>query len=486
MSRKIPALLLALLLLTGCKPPAKPPPPSVGRDDPGAPSSPAPEWADMESAPTTPSSAPAPPSPVYLPNGIPGDFAYSADIGGRFFPETTLDLTARDDYGPLYPYLGRMWYDPYMGTPRPLYGLCTAGGKVVVDPVYAYAERLEGLYLLQKYLPKEGGESGESRRETTFAATDGSWAVTYADCDYPASLMNPFFPYNHDPQTFPVHDGKAWGAIDHAGRLVYPCKEDFPVTFNSGLALFRDQATGLYGYLDGDGAVAIEPAFQEASSFFDGYAIVLPPFSEGGQDRIGAIDPQGDWIVPPEPGQYVDPADADSFWVTRGRDTLLMNARGEVLADYPDQNVFHSGYGWVREPTEDTVLRRGGETITLPHPVWRVFSGDRFLLDLPRDVEQDPTADWAVVDKAGNTLLRRPRPNVDVYELPSGRFRLGGPDERSYWKRGLLDADLSELLPMRYDHIDDFGDYFAVKEGHYGGLVDKNGTWIVKTLLPAE
>ena len=513
---KIARVLWAALLLcalTACQRPDKPSPspPQMLEPLPAVPSAPAP-------------SAPPEEKPAYsvvLPDGVPERIVFDAgEIGTRYYPETTLALLPSPDYGRLYPFVGAAtkWDYIWSGV-QLLYGLCTADGRIVVDPVYNSTEIVEkdgnAMYMLQRIV--------NHRYETTFAALDGSWAAAYQDNDRRPMLYDAQSLYlPPKPDYISVYDGKGWGAIDYKGNLVYPCRERFPVQFCEGLAAVWDE-TGeyityidiegnaafgcqaperlddaetlwkfglqnvqfshglarikqgeLWGYADKTGKIVIEPQFHQSSAFYGGYTVV----ADANYRIRSAIDRAGNVLVSVGSGVHIEPLDETLFWVHdwNTNDHLLMNSSGDLMpmSIIPDRRL-QNGWWAARSGEEHTVLEKDGEVIGLPYHGVNGLPDDKFLL-------HDYTGDtyWAVADKSG-TLLGEWREGY-AWMLPSGRIQ-------SYcqWNRttvhGLWDADLTPILPVRYEYLAEFGDFFAVRDGYYGGLLDSEGHWVVKRSL---
>lgn len=103
------------------------------------------------------------------------------------YAEDTDRLTVRDDYGILLPYVGRMMdVDDYILDKLPMYGLTTAQGKIVTDPVYADIWRNGNFLILLR--PEVRGSHEETwgtaldgKFQRTIAAPDGSWVRVLDD-----------------------------------------------------------------------------------------------------------------------------------------------------------------------------------------------------------------------------------------------------------------------------------------------------------------
>lgn len=255
MSRAWPAALAAILLLSGCAAPAQPV--QSGADDPGSPSessAPAESGAGSSSAPDDPASV----SPVYTDWSKLTPYQSPTPLYSRFQPYQGRTLTARTDYGPLLPYLGaEPEVNNYICDRLPLYGLVTADGRVVTDPVYAsisvltcadpvQQELVAPFLILRSGDPADTGngmfsQSGEF--QCTVAAPDGSWlreftsaGTHYLDTSrlavigsddsvtvltasgetaayFPSSAFTPFLPEN-GPGHFSYEGGPQLGSKD--------------------------------------------------------------------------------------------------------------------------------------------------------------------------------------------------------------------------------------------------------------------------------
>lgn len=156
--KKLIAALMLLCLLSGCGAQSAEPPTAPPEEI----SPVCTDWSKL-----TPYE---PVAPVYT--------LHAAYSGGK-------DLPARSDYGTLLPYIGKYSsMEQYVIEALPLYGLVTANGELVTDPVYARISFYDDFLLLYRGDP-DGVSGGDSFAGGTFsrtlAAPDGSWVQELTD-----------------------------------------------------------------------------------------------------------------------------------------------------------------------------------------------------------------------------------------------------------------------------------------------------------------
>lgn len=137
-----------------------------------------------------PEAAPEPPSPVYTDWSQLTPYVPTEPVCTRFEPYSGGEsLQAREDYGPLLPYVGAYPdTESYMG-PLPLLGLVTAQGALVTDPIYADVHMVtdgdgRGLFLIlargRLLGVTEDGSYPYGNFTYTVAAPDGSWVREFS------------------------------------------------------------------------------------------------------------------------------------------------------------------------------------------------------------------------------------------------------------------------------------------------------------------
>ncbi len=106
---------------------------------------------------------------------------YTPDVEPkRWYDDYTGELIPRDDYGTLRPYCGNIVNFSEFGlmTYRMLYGLCTADGTIVTDPVYTDIDQQGEWFILRsREMRREDESTFSSFYSVSLAKTDGSVCV---------------------------------------------------------------------------------------------------------------------------------------------------------------------------------------------------------------------------------------------------------------------------------------------------------------------
>jgi hypothetical protein len=518
MKKRVLVILAAICLLTSC---VVSTPPEVQ-----------PTVAPPTAQPTASPRPQIPPRGPDADNLAPLEPYTPGELNKRRYAEFVAELIPRDDYGAIYPFVGVG--SDYGGE---TYGLCTADGTIICDAVYIGFRRFEyegeSVYVLLKAHDRSEYASVEEwlREPRLFiVASDGSFAIEVAEQDI----------VNGGEGTLTMRADEKWGSIGFNGETIVPPICDEPITFSDGLAAVKeggatpDKSTsyryidhsgdtvlgpftvppqgwyseappfvdglaarcderGLWGYIDKSGEYVIEPQYVQAYNFRDGRAIV---YSE--RDWASAvIDERGDVIIPfgnREIEQYggviitngaLDANDENSPWTMRyyDRDGNFMY---ETDGTDENWNRLYHGDGWWssggvgktgRDPI--TLYKDGAEYDMGAADYVSVLAENRFLLRndsyYPSDDKLTPGT-CRVVDLDGNVY----------YEATDGDVWLTGDDGRlsvyNYNDRlnGVIDMDGNEIIPQKFKILVQCGEnYIAVRAG-YGGLLDKNGNWLVK------
>ena len=224
---RLPALLIAFLLLTACAPAGKP----------------------------TPSPEPSP-APTLAPTPVPifdvqqqwqtPDQAYDNTPWWQdtpcFYGEPLLELIPAPDYGLIYPYVGGVVYNQYYdgniysdyhgGTMyAPLYGLCTADSQIITAPIYggSYFRFNDGEHIANLLYNTAGEKSASGDQPCTLYASDGSWVL-----EFESVLMHETTDimtegsYFVDVGYLAVKKNGFWGTVGYDGQTLEPFIHETP------------------------------------------------------------------------------------------------------------------------------------------------------------------------------------------------------------------------------------------------------------------
>ncbi|MDR2357851.1 MAG: WG repeat-containing protein [Oscillospiraceae bacterium] len=277
-------------------------------------------------------------------------------------------------------------------------------------------------------------------------------------------------------------DGEKYGYMDAGGNVVIPASWDvsveygyFPSPFSNGFAEIYDAVRGAHRVIDKTGRE------------FDTYEIKVP---EG--------DGYYYWYPGKNDKDYYDGAGnpvAETFGDGSGR---YYDATGAIAGEWDAGGGNYVGGGWVAlYGGEDSVMLKDGRSVVSEGFLRNIIllPGDRFVGSFRID-EESPEGETVsryvdrLFDGEGNILLdfggeyRYSDDYVDAFygmPLKEGLIRIrtdGWPHNN-----GLLDIDGNIVLEPVYETIYNFGEYYAVRRGHYGGIVDGGGEWVVKLAL---
>lgn len=496
--RRFLALAAALaLVLTAC-------------GEPGGESAPPSETVPETSAPPasqTPAQTPEPEesvSPVY------SDWSrlepYEADLGlyTRYYDETTDGLRAAEGgYGALLPFAGA---ELEVGGGYPwseyLWGLATADGTVVCDPVYDYVRQVEDRFLvlcrtvMGRWVDEYGDPVG--CQYFTVAAADGSWVLEgeFSNC---LTLADGRLLLIGDEETFWFCDGD--GALERSPLTAKPSVMWAPWwdemgNFYYGVACLPayDIENGEYiyrGYLLANaftGTVKLLDDVDDVNYWFDSGDLIMAQDKATG--RYGFLNMEGEWTTPP---QYTTIWSFEGDYAVVERPVsqrVVIDRSGNELATLVGEDLRQWG-GYYLDCTW-----YAGEQSSKVH---RVYDEDfRLLPDHPLSGKKLATYSGVPATREGDLWTIWDGENVytaqidgQFYEYTYGDGRgifYQETDDGSSYRYGLYDFAAGEwLIPMDgYGYISRYGEgdesvYLAYSpDGGPGELFDCRGDLITR------
>ncbi len=232
MKKLIICLLILTMLLAGC----------------GTEPTEAPTAAYTEESTELPAEAPTedPYAPIgdentFLLPALPDIGKYEADKVKRWRDGPMPELIPSDEYGQLYPYLGAVReysadtdFYGYRERTVNYYGLCTAEGVLVTDPVYTSVYCIDGEYLLVR----EYADASDIHTHAFVAASDGSYVK---EIFHGAGIIE-----RHGPDIYAVTNGHYSGRqlpeyYMHADGTHYDMDKRGFIEYVDGFLLFQEQ-----------------------------------------------------------------------------------------------------------------------------------------------------------------------------------------------------------------------------------------------------
>lgn len=323
-----------LLALTACAPSPAPAPTAtpVPSDRPGeGPTAVYTDWSKLDGRPTP--------------------------VGSRWYEGYVGELRPRADYGTLIPYAGRRLVTGWPAEDGCLYGLMTAEGKAVTDPVYTEVKRpayLLGDAWYTHPLLLLSRADGDGKR-VAVAAADGSWVTGFDYDGYRASREGVL-----------LRDGERMTLMDPAGKIVgqYDAEklglipENFDPLLRPEISLEEQWFTGLGGQWVGD-LVTLAREDLGCSSLLvlrisTGETFSMPT---GEWEELRLADLQGAWSVERgRDGIRLTGEDGRTCFLPTAQPDQWVAVRGEFAVLYGTNQVYTLDGVQVFPPDERLVL----------------------------------------------------------------------------------------------------------------------------------
>jgi hypothetical protein len=218
---------------------------------------------------------------------------------------------------------------------------------------------------------------------------------------------------------------------------------------------------GLWGYINGDGMVAINIDLEYASDFLDGKAIIKT------KGKYGVIDTLNNFIIKPEYDfiSLLENSNNKYFKLVKNRrETGILNDKGEIIikAQYEDMNVQNEN----RIPIKKNGLwgacdYRGAEIIPFQYDYLASFCEGKSSFK-----EKNK---WGFIDSSGRILKNATY--SEVYNFSNGYAAI---KEKSKW--GFIDSNGNKAIGAIYNKVNSFhnGTAFVYLNKKWW-LIDKAG-----------
>ncbi len=396
--------------------------------------------------------------------------------------ETLFELTHDSYKGPQFYSAGTIGESGTL-----LHALINSDGKRITDFIY------EGFDLLSngQILFIQDGLSGIMNSDSTILIpAQYTQLVENEDGGYLALRTDPF-DETPDGVYLVSADGKetATGA-----KIMYSLG-----TFSNGLCMAMSADNNLTGFLNNSGTWAIEPQYQYAGNFVDGYTFAAI------ESGTGAIDVNGNWVLTPKykavelakpEGSVVLVAQTETDAIT------LFKAEGlEEMVNFPGPNQYfyllNNLHMVFTDESQNSLvdLRNGKIVMTLEgnnnFTAWDQMGGQVIVSDSASELSKNTlyTAEGQPISDAYDSIFYAgsvdgaPLYVVSNYQTleqpsPEGTFTTVINNTARY---GIIDSTGKELIAPIYNNIQFLSaDRFWATSDNISGIIDASGNWIVQ------
>ncbi len=228
----------------------------------------------------------------------------------------------------------------------------------------------------------------------------------------------------------PIRQGEKWGYLNAQGKLAIPAKYDHVTGFSSGHAVatlnknfivlntsgeespvessvvdVKEFAESLapyraadkkFGYIDGNGKIAVRAKFESVGYFVGGLA-----WAKSTDDQVGFIDKSGEWVIQPQftTAKEFDPSTGLAR-VKKGDTWGYVNKSGEFInvKDTDLWSDFSEGLAEGRKGGKVGFYNAQGEWVIQPQ-----FDGSRAFKNGYAAVKKGDK--WGMIDKNGKIVI---------------------------------------------------------------------------------
>ena len=231
-----------------------------------------------------------------------------------------------------------------------------------------------------------------------------------------------------------------------------------------GARNLRRTRAGLWGWLDAQGEVAIEPVYRRATDFCEGLAAAL----DGATGRYGLLDPSGRWVVEPRFSEVR--LGREGRWAFQdGAKWGFLDAKGAVVIapQFKTCSDFWNGLAAVAlDGKWGFVDASGVMIIAAKYDYANIFAEDRGLIGIG--------GRYGLIDRSGTLIVEPTMVSIALFSEGRGPVHDGKA-------LGFVDASGALVIPHRYAAIGNFtkGRSIVVNEAQLGGVIDRDGREIL-------
>jgi hypothetical protein len=244
---------------------------------------------------------------------------------------------------------------------------------------------------------------------------------------------------------------------------IYSCK-NIEESINK-IELIPVKIGNVYGFINHEGKIEINPQFANASIFHDGLALV----QTNGQDKKwGYIEKDGKYKIQPVYKSATTFSDGLAWVVTENAAPVAIDIEGSIKFSLQEANEvkkFSEGLAAFSIISPADNLQNNKERVDSAAPTTDDYRGSNLSLN-------EEKTQWGFVDKTGQKIINPQFAAVNKFkeELCAVKTDNG--------KWGFIDQSGKFIINPQFDEISDFTDGLAIaKIGDKVGVIDKEGKY---------
>lgn len=243
-------------------------------------------------------------------------------------------------------------------------------------------------------------------------------------------------------------------------EIPYSFDNAFPL--NNGLIKIEKNST-LYGLMDKDGKMLLEPEFTSISDFKQGFAAISK------NSNYGFVDENGTIIAKPQFKKVLDFSKEGLARISNGTKWGLINTKGTIVLPIEFDNIydFQNGYAKILKNGKYSFVNKTGSLITTAQ-----FDDERDFQEGLAPVKKNNS--WSIIDINGNTTGF----NFQIQDMKSFQDDMVPIKKDNKW--GLANKKGEIILKPEFDDLTFVSkNLIKANKGDLYGIINEKGESII-------
>ncbi|WP_066297983.1 WG repeat-containing protein [Bacillus sp. FJAT-29937] len=413
------------------------------------------------------------PGPYDIAKPFSDGLAFVEQMGASFF----IDIEGKkilevdyDEVGDFHNGLARIMLHAKGNEGYPRYGFINKNGDIIINPTYFYTTNFSE----EKAIGLKDNEQ-EGKWEIELLNNDGT--VTKLP-DIPASNVTEFHEFSEGVSViFPSRIVPSAYMINREGQLISEGEYSYIGELKNGLAPFAPHSDtygeDLYGYINSQGEIVIEPRFSDALPFDGEVTFAMD------NGRWGVINREGNWLSKPS-FEYVGRYSEGLAAVKIGEFWGYVNTKGEMVIEpqFGFVGQFEHGLAMVQVGDRTGLIDTNG-TYVLPPGKILLYENMLSTKENNENVNNTNTEDFPYYfDSSGQAHRKPTQEEIEQEEIDDLNYARGLLNEQKWLYEKFFEEHKAEAVPILEEVITaaSKNDWQTIK--YSGGQVEYLYSWV--------